>query len=100
MKQKIYRKYINVYVDKFSPRSKGFCIIEGNDVTFDEVFDAKINSISNIELNHLYINRVKAKYNAKMKVGDVLEITFQECWRNQSPLEYIKSWPITIRPNT
>ena len=92
MKQKIYRKYINVHVDDYSPRSQGFCIIKVDDETFDEVFDAKINSISNIELNHLYINRFKAKYSAKMKVGDVLEITFQECWRKQSPLEYIKSW--------
>ena len=94
--QKIYRKYINVHVNNYSPRPKYGCFMKVDDETFDKVFDAKINSIydndSNIELNHLYINRIKEKYNAKMKVGDILEICFEERKKKSSPLEYIKSW--------
>ena len=94
--QKIYTKNIHVHVNNYSPRTRCGCFIKVDDETFYEVFDAKINSIynndSNIELNHLYINRIKEKYNAKMKVGDILEICFKECNRNKCPLEYIKSW--------
>ena len=90
--QKIYIKNIHVHVDDVSHNYKlnSCCFIKVNDETFDEEFDAKINSI--IELNHLYINRIREKYNAKMKVGDILEIYIDYWRRNKSPLEYIKSW--------
>ena len=94
--QKIYTKNVFIHVNKYSNKPKYGCFIKVDDETFDELFDDEITNIydndSNIELNHLYINRIKEKYNAKMKVGDVLEICFKECKKKASPLEYIKNW--------
>ena len=76
---------------------KSTSFIKVDDETFDQRFDAKINSIyynnnSYVCFNELYIKRIREKYNAKMKVGDILEL-YPDVWNiNKCPLRYIKSW--------